>query len=113
MREFLHVDDMASACVHVMKLPRTKLDEEVQAMNSHINIGTGVDCTIAELAQAMAKVVGFQGQLNFDTSKPDGTPRNLLNVDRLERLGWQSSISLEAGLKDTYEWFLVNKGRLR
>ncbi len=113
MREFLHVDDMASACVHVMELDRIKLGEEVQTMNSHINVGTGVDCTIAELAQTMTNVVGFHGQLNFDTSKPDGTPRKVLSVERLKRLGWQSSISLGEGLKDTYEWFLVNKGVLR
>ncbi len=113
MREFLHVDDMANACVHVMELDCTKFNKEAQSMNSHINIGTGVDCTIAELAQTMARVVGFQGQLTFDTSKPDGTPRKLLNVERLKRLGWQSSIFLEEGLEDTYEWFLVNKGGLR
>lgn len=85
MREFLHVDDMAAACVHVMNLPKGDFDKAVpDAMCSHINVGTGVDCTIRELAETMAAVVGFKGELVFDTSKPDGTPRKLLAVERLK-----------------------------
>ena len=113
LREFLHVDDMASACVHVMQLERSKLDMEVQAMNSHINVGAGVDCTISELSSIMAKVVGYSGEIIFDSSKPDGTPRKVLNVSRLKRLGWASSITLENGLSNTYKWYLANIGKIR
>ena len=113
MREFLHVDDMAEACVYVMNLAKEQYDKNVQPMLSHINVGTGVDCTINELAQTMAKVVGFDGELVFDTSKPDGTPRKLLDVNRLKKLGWQSTITLEQGLEKTYSWFLENHTDIR
>jgi GDP-L-fucose synthase len=113
LREFLHVDDMASACVHVMELERYKLDLEVQSMNSHINVGTGLDCTISDLASIMAKVVGYSGKILFDSSKPDGTPRKVLNVSRLDRLGWSSSITLEQGLSNTYNWYLANIQNIR
>jgi len=107
-REFLHVDDMAKACVWVMGLEKTLIDAQVSPMMSHINVGTGQDCTIAELATTMAKVVGYQGELVWDTSKPDGTPRKLLDVSLLKQLGWQATINLEAGLSDTYDWFQNN-----
>lgn len=114
MREFLHVDDMAAACVHVMNLPKTDFINAVSdPMCSHINVGTGVDCTIAELAQTMAKVVGFQCNLVFDSSKPDGTPRKLLSVQRLADLGWRYTTNLETGLQQTYEWFLQQEGNIR
>ena len=113
LREFLHVDDMASACVYVMELEKNKLDLEVQSMNSHINIGAGLDCTISELASIMAKVVGYPGEITFDSTKPDGTPRKVLNISRLQRLGWASSISLENGLRNTYNWYLDNIGSVR
>ena len=114
MREFLHVDDMAAACLHVMDLPKQEFDKAVpDAMCSHINVGTGVDCTIRELAETMAAVVGFEGELVFDTSKPDGTPRKLLSVERLKALGWEYSVSLRDGLSLTYEWFLENESGLR
>jgi GDP-L-fucose synthase len=113
MREFLHVDDMAAACVHVMSLEREKYLQNTQPMLSHINVGTGIDCTIRELAQLIAKVTGFGGELVFDASKPDGTPRKLMDVSRLEALGWKASISLEDGLRDTYEWFLKYQGKYR
>ena len=77
-------------------------------MLSHINIGTGVDCTIQELAEAIKKVVGFEGKLIFDTSKPDGTPRKLLNIERIKKLGWKPTITLENGLSATYQWYLNN-----
>lgn len=108
MREFLHVDDMADACVHLMELPRTFYDKHTNAMSSHVNVGTGVDCTIRELAEKIAQVVGFRGALLFDDSKPDGTPRKLLDVSLLRQLGWEARISLEAGLRDTYKWYLEN-----
>lgn len=113
MREFLHVDDMAAACVHVMNLDTTVYQAHTQPMLSHINVGTGVDCTIAELAQTLKKVVGFPGELRFDSSKPDGTPRKLMDVSRLKALGWQYSISLEEGLRGTYQWFLQNQSTIR
>jgi GDP-L-fucose synthase len=113
MREFLHVDDMAAACVHVMQLPLATYQAHTQPMLSHINVGTGVDCTIRELAQTMAKVTGFSGRLVWDSSKPDGTPRKLMDVSRLKALGWQSRIGLQAGLADAYGWFLKHQAQAR
>jgi GDP-L-fucose synthase len=113
MREFLYVDDMAAASVHVMQLDKTTYDANTQAMLSHINVGTGVDCSIQALVETVAKVVGFTGQIRFDASKPDGAPRKLLDVSRLEQLGWRYSISLEQGLNKTYQWFLNNQNQFR
>lgn len=108
MREFLHVDDMAAASIYVMELDDTTFKANTQPMLSHINVGTGIDCTIRELAETVAKVTGYTGKLSFDATKPDGTPRKLMDVSRLERLGWKSSISLEDGLKNAYQWYLEN-----
>lgn len=113
MREFLYVDDMADASIHVMNLAKTTYDESTEPMLSHINVGTGVDCTIRELVETVAKVVGFEGQIKFDPSKPDGAPRKLMNVDRLKSLGWKYSITLEDGLHRSYEWFLENQNNFR
>jgi len=105
-REFLCVDDMAAASVFVMELPNVKYTENTEEMLSHINVGTGEDCTIRELVETVASVVGYRGNIIFDSSKPDGAPRKLMNVSRLASLGWTYSIPLEQGLKDTYKWFL-------
>ena len=113
MREFLYVDDMATASVHVMALDDACYRGNTQPMLSHINVGTGVDCTIRELAQTMQRVVGFEGGLVFDVSKPDGTPRKLMDVSRLNSLGWQATVSLEDGLLQTYEWFLEHQEQVR
>lgn len=113
MREFLHVDDMAAASVHVMNLDTDTYRAHTQPMLSHINVGTGVDCTIRELAETVARVTGFQGRLVFDASKPDGTPRKLMDVSRLAGLGWQATIALEDGLRDAYRWFLDNQTNFR
>lgn len=113
MREFLHVDDMAAASVHVLELGREVYESCTQPMLSHINVGTGVDCTIRELAETMAKVTGFKGKLSFDASKPDGTPRKLMDVSRLADLGWRASIGLEDGLMNAYQWFLANVSDVR
>ncbi|HCG2922860.1 TPA: GDP-L-fucose synthase [Klebsiella pneumoniae] len=113
MREFLYVDDMAAASVHVMELADEIYQANTQPMLSHINVGTGVDCTIRELAETVARVVGFTGDVTFDATKPDGTPRKLLDVSRLKALGWQYSVSLEAGLQQAYAWFLANQARFR
>ena len=113
MREFLYVDDMAGACLHVMNLPKEVYGEHVLPMSSHINVGTGKDCTIRELANTIARAVGYQGDILWDTSKPDGTPRKLLDVDLLKRLGWQYSVELDEGIKRTYQWFLQNQEKFR
>lgn len=109
MREFLHVDDMAAASVHVMEVDGEVYRANTQPMLSHINVGTGIDCTIRELAETIAKVTGFKGALTFDASKPDGTPRKLMDVSRLKSMGWQASIQLEDGLRDAYQWFVTNR----
>lgn len=113
MREFLHVDDMAAASVHVMNLDRATYDAHTSPMLSHINVGTGVDCTIRELAQTLARVTEYTGRLSFDSSKPDGTPRKLMDVSRLTSLGWEARISLEDGLRDAYQWFVDNQQHAR
>ncbi|MEJ3644196.1 GDP-L-fucose synthase [Pseudomonas bubulae] len=113
MREFLHVDDMAAASIHVMELDDATYQANTQPMLSHINVGTGVDCTIGQLAKTIAEVTGFTGKLTFDTSKPDGAPRKLMDVSRLRSLGWQASISLEDGLKDAYDWYVTNVQQAR
>jgi GDP-L-fucose synthase len=105
-REFLHVDDMAAASIHVMELEPKAYWSAASPMMSHINVGSGRDCTIAELAHLVADVTGFHGSVEFDPSKPDGTPRKLLDVSRLRALGWSADISLADGLKDAYAWFL-------
>jgi GDP-L-fucose synthase len=112
-REFLHVDDMAAASVHVMELdPQTYWSAASPTM-SHINVGSGEDCTIAELAQLVADVTGFDGRIEFDRSKPDGTPRKLLDVSLLHSLGWRDAVKLPDGLKDTYAWFLHHQADFR
>jgi GDP-L-fucose synthase len=114
MREFMHVDDMVSACIHVMNMPPCDYMGVVSnPMSSHINVGTGIDVTIEKLAYTMASVVGFSGDIEFDTSKPDGTPRKLLDVSRLRALGWEYSIELEHGLALTYNWYLHHFDVLR
>lgn len=113
MREFLYVDDMAAASVHVMDLDKATYEANTEPMLSHINVGTGVDCTIRELVETVAKVVGFEGEITFDTTKPDGSPRKLMNVDRLKSLGWEYSVSLEYGLSLAYQWFVDNGNSCR
>jgi GDP-L-fucose synthase len=108
MREFLHVDDMAAASIHIMNIGSELYCYQTSPMLSHINVGTGIDCSIKELAETIASVTGFQGTLVFDKSKPDGTPRKLMDVSRLKELGWQYSISLDKGLSMTYLWYQNN-----
>jgi len=107
MREFLHVDDMAEASLFILDLDRETYERETEPMLSHINVGSGTDVTICELAETVARVTGFNGQIAFDTSKPDGAPRKLMDVTRLKCMGWQATIGLEEGIRDTYEWFLA------
>jgi GDP-L-fucose synthase len=113
LREFLHVDDMALASIYVMNLSNDIYKSNTQEMLSHINVGTGVDCTIRELVDTVAQVVEFDGEIVFDISKPDGAPRKLMDVSRLKSLGWEHSINLEDGLRKTYAWFLLNQDNFR
>lgn len=108
MREFLYVDDMASASIHVLELDKKTYLDNTEPMLSHINVGSGVDCTIAELAQTVKEVVGFAGELKFDATKPDGTIRKLMDVSRLKSMGCEYEISLKEGLMKTYKWYLEN-----
>jgi GDP-L-fucose synthase len=101
-REFMYSEDLASACIFLLE----KYNDD-----SHINVGTGTDLSISELAQTIAEVIGFEGEIHFDTSKPDGTPRKLLDVSKLSDLGWQSNIQLKEGIRKTYDWFLENEAK--
>ncbi len=112
-REFLYVDDMASASVHVMNLDQPTYAAQTQPMQSHINVGYGADITIRELAEAVGKTVGYQGQIEFDPSKPDGAPRKLMDSSRLTSLGWQPATNLTQGLAAAYADFLKNHDQLR
>ena len=106
-REFLYVDDMAAASVFVMNLPKATLDAHTQPMQSHINVGFGSDITIKELAVAVGQTVGYQGVIDFDTSKPDGSPRKLMDSGRLNALGWHAQVGLDAGLAAAYQDFIA------
>lgn len=113
MREFLHVDDMAQASLFVLNLPKDIYEANTQSMLSHINVGTGRDVTIKQLAETIAKVTNYQGEIIFDVTKPDGTPRKLMDVSRLANMGWKANIGLEEGLQDAYAWFLANQTDFR
>ncbi len=104
---------MADACVFVMDLDDRRYERETRPMRSHINVGTGTDLSIRELAETIAAVVGFEGALHFDTSKADGAPRKLMDVSRLARLGWKARTGLREGLEATHDWMLRHWGRLR
>lgn len=108
-REFLHVDDMAEASLFVMDLDRETYGANTRPMLSHINVGTGSDISIAELAAMVARVTGYEGRIEFDTSKPDGSPRKLMDVERLAKMGWRASIGLEEGIADAYRWYLEGR----
>ena len=110
-REFLYVDDMASACVYVMNLDKEVYQQQVKPMQSYINVGTGQDLTIKQLAEGMAKVIGFKGKIEFDISKSDGTKRKLMDSTRLNSLGWRPKIDLEQGIKQTYKDYCINSNR--
>lgn len=112
-REFLHVDDMASACVHLLNLGADIYASQTEPMRSHINVGTGQECSILELAKIIAKTTGFEGVIGLDSSKPDGAPRKLLDITRVTALGWHPQINLKTGLKTTYQWFRENRATLR
>lgn len=112
-REFLHVDDMATASLFVLDLPKEIYEANTEPMLSHINVGCGSDVSILELAQKVAEVTGFEGQIDTDPSKPDGTMRKLMDVSRLDAMGWKASIELDRGIRETYDWFLSNQDNFR
>ena len=112
-REFLHVDDLAQAAVFVNELPIETYRSVTTERRSHLNVGTGIDLSIADLAHTVRDVVGFTGQVNFDPTKPDGAPRKLLDVSRLTSLGWQASYGLRDGIESTYAWFVEHEDNLR
>ena len=112
-REFLHVDDMAVASLFVLDLPKAAYEANTQPMLSHINVGSGTDISILELAGKVAAVTGFKGRIVTDPSKPDGTPRKLMDVSRLAQMGWSAQIGLDQGLAETYKWFLTNSETFR
>lgn len=109
-REFLHVDDLAEACVHLMNLEAETLKDKIGSMSSHINIGTGKDNTIAELANLIANTIGYQGEILFDATKPDGTMRKVLDVSLINSLGWCATIGLKEGIESTYQTYLQSNG---
>jgi len=110
-REFLHVDDLADACVHILSLPEPEFVRELSGQEKPlVNIGAGTDCSIAELAQLVKEVVGFAGAVVFDSSKPDGTPQKLLDITKVNRLGWHTKISLRDGIEQVYEWYKQQVG---
>ncbi len=108
-REFLHVDDMADASMFIFNLNQDLYKSNISSMESHINVGSGNEVTVRDLAYIIGDVVGFKGNLSFDTSKPDGTPRKLLDSSKIEKIGWKSSISLKKGIQMTYDWFKANQ----
>lgn len=112
-REFLHVDDMAAASLFVLNLPKPQYAAITQPMRSHINVGSGNDISILELARLVARITGFKGEILTDLSKPDGSARKLMDVSRLTNMGWQAEIDLEQGVQQTYQWYLANQGLFR
>ena len=108
MREFLFVDDMAEASLFVLGIDKGIYDENTLPMISHINVGSGKDITIKELAEILKEVVGFEGKISFDNTKPDGSPRKLIDVSRLSKMGWKNRTSLREGLELTYNWYKNN-----
>lgn len=112
-REFLHVDDMAAACLFVLGLSREQYESETRSDLSHVNVGSGQDISILELAKLVAKITGYHGSIVTDPSKPDGTMRKLMDVSRLSRLGWRARIGLKEGIEQTYQWFLEHGQSVR
>lgn len=112
-REFLHVDDMAAASLFVLDLPKADYEANTQPMLSHINVGSGIDISILDLAHKVAAITGYKGRIVTDPTKPDGTPRKLMDVSRLAQMGWSARIGLDQGLAETYQWFLANSETFR
>ena len=111
-REFLYIDDMASACVHIMNLDKSTFNQQTKKIISHVNAGSGLDLTISELAEIIKAVVGYEGDIKFDHTKPDGSPRKFIDSQRLNNLGWKPKISLKHGLNNAYKDFLKSKWKL-
>lgn len=112
-REFLYVDDMAEASIYIMNLDKKNYHMKTTPMNSHINIGSGIDCSIKDLTTKIANIIGYKGSIKWDITKPDGTPKKLMDVSRINELGWKAETSLEEGIEMTYSWFIENQKSLR
>jgi nucleoside-diphosphate-sugar epimerase len=112
-REFLHVDDLASSCLKILQTPKNNYEKIIEPMCSHVNVGYGSDITIAELVSIICKVVNYEGDIDYDTSKPDGAPQKLMDTTRITELGWCPTHNLETGLAQTYEWFLSHVNSVR
>lgn len=112
-REFLHVSDMAAGSIHVMNLSRIDYQAALPAQCNHLNVGTGEDCQISELADHLKRIAGFSGEIEFDTDQPDGTPRKLLDVSAIHSTGWRHRVGLEHGLQTTWDWFHKHRESLR
>ena len=104
-REFLHVNDLAEACLFIMCLPQERYASATQPMLSHLNVGTGSDIEIGELAEIIKRIVGYEGAIRYDTNYPDGAPQKLLDVSALSALGWTANIDLQTGIETTYQWY--------
>jgi len=113
LREFLHVDDMANASITVMNLPLEQYSDITTPRLSHINVGSGMDCSIADLVATIAEVTGFEGEVRYDTTKPDGAPRKLMDSSKLKSIGWSPKIGLQEGLADTYRWYVEHLDTVR
>jgi len=113
MREFLHVDDMAEASLFVLDLPKDVYEANTEPMLSHINVGTGTDLSILDIARMVAEVTGFKGRIETDPTKPDGTMRKLMDVSRLAKMGWRAKVGLKEGLAGTYDWFKAHQSDSR
>ncbi|MEM8660306.1 MAG: GDP-L-fucose synthase [Pseudomonadota bacterium] len=113
LREFLHVDDMARASILIMNLPKAQYQQITDPRLSHVNVGSGIDCSIAELVTSISEVTGFHGNIEYDSSKPDGAPRKLMDNTKLRQLDWSPSFSLKAGLEDAYQWYVENMEQAR
>ncbi|MEM6582907.1 MAG: GDP-L-fucose synthase [Pseudomonadota bacterium] len=113
LREFLHVDDMARASILIMNLPKAQYQQITDPRLSHVNVGSGIDCSIAELVTSISEVTGFHGNIDYDSSKPDGAPRKLMDNTKLRQLDWSPSFSLKAGLEDAYQWYVENMEHAR
>jgi len=111
-REFLHVKDLAKAAIHVMNLSETEFSNLTNGASRHLNVGTGEDCSISDIAQMIADIVGYEGKISWDISKPDGTPRKLLDISRISKTGWQATVPLSKGLERTYAWYTESLSKI-
>jgi GDP-L-fucose synthase len=113
LREFLHVDDLANACIHILTMPKAEYEGMIKPMLSHVNVGYGSDVAIHELVNTICRVVGYRGAIHYDTTRPDGSPKKLMDTRLISNMGWKPSYSLEVGITQTYAWYLANENSAR